>query len=172
MIELAMDEYEKRLIYLFEGDFDKDNTLDLVDFLNNNTRPIDLFISSPGGYTGYIHVLKRAIEEYDDIVIYPIVECYSSALILLLNTEVPISFLDKGIVSIAHFPRIDSITDANRNNIYDKSYFKSKRHLTDFYYLLKEMPLPTQQKKKLLKGEDVELTYSDLITIFKDRLYV
>ena len=41
----------------------------------------------------------------------------------------------------------------------------------DFYYQLKELPLPLQQKNQLLKGKDVELYYNDLVTIFKARLY-
>jgi ATP-dependent protease ClpP protease subunit len=161
---------DKRITYIFEGDFDLENSVNLINFLNTNTQPVNLFINSPGGYINYIYPLMTMIEDYEDIVIYPLEQCSSSAFFLLLNTTVPIIFLDKSIISVVHFPRIESLRDFNNNNIYPKDFFKKRRHLVDFNEQLKTLPLPTTQQNKLLKGEDVHLFYEDLVQIFKDRL--
>jgi len=161
---------DRKITYIFEGDFDSENTVSLINFLNANTQPVNLFINSPGGYINYVYPLMTVIEDYEDIVIYPLEQCSSSAFFLLLNTTVPIKFLDKTIVSVLHFPRIESWRDFNNNNIYPKDFFKKRRHLVEFNEQLKTLPLPTIQQNKLLKGEDVQLFYEDLIRIFKDRL--
>ena len=161
---------DKRITYIFEGEFDLENSVNLINFLNTNTQPVNLFINSPGGYINYIYPLMTMIEDYEDIVIYPLEQCSSSAFFLLLNTTVPIIFLDKSIISVVHFPRIESWRDFNNNNIYPKDFFKKRRHLVDFNEQLKSLPLPTTQQNKLLKGEDVHLFYEDLVQIFKDRL--
>jgi|LauGreDrversion4_2_1035121.scaffolds.fasta_scaffold194708_4 hypothetical protein len=161
---------DKRITYIFEGEFDLENSVNLINFLNTNTQPVNLFINSPGGYINYIYPLMTMIEDYEDIVIYPLEQCSSSAFFLLLNTTVPIIFLDKSIISVVHFPRIESWRDFNNNNIYPKDFFKKRRHLVDFNEQLKTLPLPTTQQNKLLKGEDVHLFYEDLVQIFKDRL--
>lgn len=161
---------DRRITYIFEGEFDSENAVNLINFLNANTQPVNLFINSPGGYISYIYPLMTIIEDYEDIVIYPLEQCSSSAFFLLLNTTVPIKFIDKSIISVVHFPRIESWRDFNNNNIYPKDFFKKRRHLVDFNEQLKTLPLPTTQQNKLLKGEDIHLFYEDLITIFKDRL--
>jgi ATP-dependent protease ClpP protease subunit len=161
---------DRKITYIFEGDFDSENTVNLINFLNANTQPVNLFINSPGGFINYVYPLMTVIEDYEDIVIYPLEQCSSSAFFLLLNTTVPIKFLDKTIVSVLHFPRIESWRDFNNNNIYPKDFFKKRRHLVEFNEQLKTLPLPTIQQNKLLKGEDVQLFYEDLIRIFKDRL--
>jgi ATP-dependent protease ClpP protease subunit len=165
-----LDFSNKRITYLFEGEFDLENSMNLINFLNSNTQPVNLFLNSPGGYTNYIYPLMTIIEDYKDIIIYPIEQCSSSAFFLLLNTTIPIIFLDKSIISVVHFPRVESWRDFNNNNIYPKDFFKKKRHLVDFNKQLKALPLPTTQQTKLLKGEDVHLFYEELVTIFKDRL--
>lgn len=161
---------DRRVTYIFEGEFDSENAVNLINFLNANTQPVNLFINSPGGYISYIYPLMTIIEDYEDIVIYPLEQCSSSAFFLLLNTTVPIKFIDKSIISVVHFPRIESWRDFNNNNIYPKYFFKKRRHLVEFNEQLKTLPLPTTQQNKLLKGEDIHLFYEDLITIFKDRL--
>lgn len=161
---------DRRITYIFEGEFDGENAVNLINFLNSNTQPINLFINSPGGFISYIYPLMTVIEDYEDIVIYPLEQCSSSAFFLLLNTTVPIKFLDKSIISVLHFPRIESWRDFNNNHIYPKDFFKKRRHLVDFNEQLKTLPLPTTQQNKLLKGEDVHLFYDDLINIFKNRI--
>jgi hypothetical protein len=78
--------------------------------------------------------------------------------------------LDKSIRSLIHFPRIDAILDMNKNHIYDKVDFKNKLEQKGFSELLRNLPLPDKQMKKLLKGEDVVLYYNDLLEIFKTRI--
>ena len=161
---------DRKITYIFEGDFDSENSVSLINFLNSNTQPVNLFINSPGGYINYVYPLMTVIEDYEDIVIYPLEQCSSSAFFLLLNTTVPIKFIDKSIASVVHFPRVESWRDFNNNNIYPKDFFKKRRHLVEFNEQLKTLPLPTIQQNKLLKGEDVHLFYEDLIKIFKDRI--
>jgi hypothetical protein len=58
----------------------------------------------------------------------------------------------------------------NKNHIYDKVDFKNKLEQKGFSELLRNLPLPNKQMKKLLKGEDVVLYYNDLLEIFKTRI--
>lgn len=175
-LEEGLEEFEeefdeKRITYLFDGSFDSESTKDLIYFLNQNTQPLNLFISTPGGNLYCLHAVIEAIKGYgNDIVIYPVNHCSSCGFFLLLNTKTYIEFVDKSIVSIVHFPRIDSLMDFNKNNIYPKTLFNKKGHEVIFNEQLKELPLPKKTMNKLLKGEDVELFYEDLIEIFKDRL--
>jgi hypothetical protein len=167
--EFSID--QKILTYVFEGEFNSENTINLVNFLNTNSSPINLFIDSIGGTITYIYIIATAIKSYNnDITIYPLYNCSSSAFMLLLNVPNPLVFLDKGIVSIVHFPRIDTFRDLNNSNIYPKDYFKKKRHDVLFNEQIKTLPLTPRDKKKLLRGQDVELYYKDLIEMFKDRI--
>jgi hypothetical protein len=160
----------KKINYIFEGGFDLQNINEALSFLNGNDLPVNLFINTPGGYVSYVHPFSKAIEEYGDIVLYPIEECSSAGFFLLLNTSVPICLLDRSIRCLIHFPRIDSILDMNKNHIYDKVDFKNKTEQKGFSELLKSLPLPNKQMKKLLKGEDIVLYYNDLLEIFKTRI--
>jgi hypothetical protein len=160
----------KRLNYIFEGPFELSAINDAISFLNSSDLPVNFFINSPGGYVSYVYPMSKAIEEYGDIILYPIEDCSSSGFFLLLNTSVPICLLDKSIRSLIHFPRIDAILDMNKNHIYDKVDFKNKLEQKGFSELLRNLPLPDKQMKKLLKGEDVVLYYNDLLEIFKTRI--
>lgn len=161
---------EKRITHIFEGPFELPVINEVLSVLNNNSEPINLFINTPGGYVSYVYPLVTAIEEYKDIIIYPIEECSSSGFFLLLKTTVPISLIDPSVRCLVHFPRIETILDLNKNHIYDKTDFNNKIKQKNFKDLLKTLPIPEKQMKKLLKGEDVILYYNDLLEIFKDRI--
>lgn len=170
-VEFEEEFDEKRITYLFDGAIESEATKDFIYFLNQNTLPLNLFISTPGGDLYCLHAMIEAIKEYgNDIVIYPVQQCSSSGFLLLLNTKTYIEFVDKSVVSIVHFPRLDSVRDFNNNNIYPKDHFKKNRHKVIFNEQIKDLPLPKKIMTKLLKGEDVELFYEDLVEIFKDRL--
>ena len=167
-MEIIVD--NKRLTYIFHSDFELSAINDALTFLNNNDLPINFFINTPGGYTSFVHPLSKAIEDYEDIVLYPIEECSSSGFFLLLNTTAPICFLDKSMRSIVHFPRIDCLVDLNETPIYDRKELKLRSANDKFKDLLLKLPLDQRQIKKLLKGEDITLYYNDLLEIFKDRI--
>jgi len=167
-MELIVD--NKRLTYIFNNDFELSAINDAITFLNNSDLPINFFINTPGGYTSFVHPLTKAIEDYEDIVLYPIEECSSSGFFLLMNTTVPICLLDKAIRSIVHFPRIDCFVDLNETPIYDKKELKLRSANNKFKDLLLELPLDQKQLKKLLRGEDLVLYHDSLSEIFKDRL--
>jgi hypothetical protein len=160
----------KKINYIYEGSFELSYVNDALTFLNGNDLPVNFFINTPGGYVSYVYPLTKAIEEYGDIVLYPIEECSSAGFFLLMNTTVPICLLDKSIRCLIHFPRIDSIMDMNKNHIYDKVDFKNKIDQRGFKDTLKELPITNKQMKNLLKGEDVILYYNDLLEIFKNRI--
>jgi len=167
-MEIIVD--NKRLTYIFHNDFELSAINDALTFLNNNDLPINFFINTPGGYTSFVHPLSKAIEDYEDIVLYPIEECSSSGFFLLMNTTAPICFLDKSMRSIVHFPRIDCLVDLNETPIYDRKELKLRSANDKFKDLLLKLPLDQRQIKKLLKGEDITLYYNDLLEIFKDRI--
>jgi len=167
-MEIIVD--NKRLTYIFHSDFELSAINDALTFLNNNDLPINFFINTPGGYTSFVHPLSKAIEDYEDIVLYPIEECSSSGFFLLMNTTAPICFLDKSMRSIVHFPRIDCLVDLNETPIYDRKELKLRSANDKFKDLLLKLPLDQRQIKKLLKGEDITLYYNDLLEIFKDRI--
>jgi len=161
---------ERRVHHIFEGPFELPIINEVLSFLNNNSDPVNLFINTPGGYVSYIYPLLKAIEQYEDIILYPIEECSSSGFFLLLKTTVPICLMDESIRCLVHFPRIDTLLDTNKNHIYNKEDFNNKIKQRGFKEYLKDLPIPSKQMKKLMKGEDVILYYNDLLEIFKDRI--
>jgi hypothetical protein len=161
---------ERRVNHIFEGPFELPIVNEAISFLNNNSESVNLFINTPGGYTSYIHPLSRAIQEYGDIILFPIEECSSAGFFLLLKTTAPICLMDKTIRCLIHFPRIETLLDVNKNHIYNKIDFENNQKQTGFKDCLKDLPIPIKQMKKLMKGEDVILYYDDLLEIFKDRI--
>lgn len=161
---------ERRVNYIFEGNFDLPTINDVLSFLNSNSEPVNLFINTPGGYISYIYPFEKAIEEYGDIVLHPIEECSSAGFLLLLRTTVPIYLIDKSIRCLVHFPRVETLLDMNKKHIYNKEDINNKFKQNVFKDYLKDLPIPTKQMKKLMKGEDITLYYNDLLEIFKDRL--
>lgn len=161
---------QRPLTYLYEGEINLENTVNFINFMNTCTEHVDLYFTTEGGVINYLYPMINAIEGYKDIVIHPINYCSSAGFLLLLNTTCKLSFPDKSILSIVHYPRIDSVRDFNKNNIYNEQFFLKKRHEMEFNKQLEELPLPTKTQNALKKGKDVELYHEDLINIFKDRL--
>lgn len=161
----------KPINYIFEAQIEFEPVNHLIEFLNNSEGPVNLFIETPGGFTSYINILKVAIEDYKDIIIYPIQECSSAGFLLLLDTTVPIKFLDESIKVTVHFPRIESKTDINNVTIYNKKDFEKRNKNNKFISMLKDLDIDSKRKKLLLKGNDIDLYYEDLLVIFKDRIY-
>jgi hypothetical protein len=158
------------LNYIFEGNFELEEINNAISFFNNNESPVNFFIDTPGGYVSYVYILSLVIEEYKDVILYPIQECSSSGFLLLLNTTVPIKLIDRTIRCSVHFPRIDTTFDLNKNHIYPKEDFKIKTKNNIFIEQLKNINISSKLKSKLLRGEDVILYYEDLLEIFKDRI--
>lgn len=161
----------KPINYIFEAQIEFEPVNHLIDFLNSSEGPVNLFLETPGGFTSYIHILKVAIEEYNDIILYPIQECSSAGFLLLLDTTVPIKLLDKSIKVTVHFPRIESKTDINNVTIYNKKDFEKRNKNNKFISLLKNLDIDSKRKKDLLQGKDIDLYYEDLLVIFKDRIH-
>jgi hypothetical protein len=161
---------QKPLTYLYEGEVNFENTVELLEFFNSSADHIDLYFTTEGGIISYLYPMINAIEGYKDITIHPIQYCSSAGFLLLLNTTCKLSFPDKSIISVVHYPRIDSLKDFNKNNIYNQQFFLNKRHEMEFNQQLEQLPLPTKTINALKKGKDVELYHDDLINIFKDRL--
>lgn len=157
--------------YIFEAQIEFEPVNQLIEFLNNSEGPVNLFIETPGGFTSYINILKVAIEEYQNIILYPIQECSSAGFLLLLDTTVPIKLLDESIKVTVHFPRIESKTDINNITIYNKKDFKKRNKNNKFISLLKNLDIDSKRKKDLLQGKDIDLYYEDLLVIFKDRIH-
>jgi len=161
---------DRNVNYIFEAPFELEPVNEFISFLNHCDTTVNLFLETPGGFTSYINILKVAIEEYEDIILYPIQECSSAGFLFLLETTVPIKFIDESIRATVHFPRIESKTDINKKTIYDKKDFDKRNRNNKHIKLLKNLDIDSKRKKSLLKGDDIVLYYEDLVKIFKDRI--
>ena len=131
----------KNVNYIFEAPFELEPVNEFISFLNHCDSTVNLFLETPGGFTSYINILKVAIEEYEDIILYPIQECSSAGFLFLLETTVPIKFIDESIRATVHFPRIESKTDINNITIYDKKDFNTRNKNNKYISLLKNLKL-------------------------------
>lgn len=158
----------KKIFYL-------DNTINmemftrLVEFINAHADQsiIEIWMSSPGGDCMVTEMIRDLIEEYQ----MPIVGCYylGSSAFNLFMTANTIKRLVTGTKGIFHRSYHDSIPmDDTFKPMIDSEF---RRFMGESYRSVEEtiakVPLTPTQKRKFKKGDDINFTYAEMITLIK-----
>lgn len=158
----------ERLTYFFQGDFNLENTNELLGILNTDGEELglDLFIQSSGGEMSCLNVILHALNNRSNVKIYPTIECSSAAFLLLLNSEHPVVLKDTTTVCTVHLPRVGAYVDSKGFSEESKPFLKAFKHCN---YTKQVFNLDINKKKlrDLQKGKDVELYYEDYVNLFK-----
>jgi hypothetical protein len=158
----------ERLTYFFQGEFNLENTNELLGILNSDGEELglDLFIQSSGGEMSCLNVILHALNNRTNVKIYPTIECSSAAFLLLLNSEHPVVLKDTTTVCTVHLPRVFASVDSKGFSKESKVFLNAFKYCNYTKQLL-ELDIPKSKLRDLQKGKDVELYYEDYVNLFK-----
>ena len=157
-------------IYHFDSEINLESFTKFVEFVNAHADQsiIELWLNSPGGDCMVAEMLRDLIEDYQ----IPVVACYviaSSAfnIFMTANTVKRIVPGTKAVYHRSFFPSIR--LDDKFKPVIDSEF---RRVMGESYRCVDEtnekVKLNVKQKRMYKKGEDINFTYAEIISIIKE----
>ena len=153
----------KRTTLFFDAPISSETVNDLIYLFKNNKRPIDLFVSTPGGEMAAAKVLIHHINNnMDDINIYLTGTICSAGTFFLTDCTKPVFVTDDLLFLLFHTVDMPQETMTRKEDISSKELKKQldedNKVLADKYI---KLGLNDKEIKRFHKGEEVVIYRKD-----------
>lgn len=153
----------KRTTLFFDAPISSETVNDLIYLFKNNKRPIDLFISTPGGEMAAARVLINHINKnMDDINIYLTGTICSAGTFFLTDCTKPVFVTEDLLFLLFHTIDMPQETMTRKEDISSKELKKQldidNKVLAEKY---QKLGLTDKEIKSFFKGEEVVLYRKD-----------
>lgn len=155
------------MIVNWKGEMNDEMLADVVEFVNTVDKKtnIDLYFCTNGGYTYVAEIMSRLLSPYKNLKIFLYDDVSSSGLYFTLKLGAPIEIVDMFLTCVIHLPYMEVSTSVN-GKVRNKNQMMVKADEIPWVDLISSY-LTTEQMERVIEGEDVFLTYSDLKQIYE-----